>query len=73
MGCHFISALNISALKKTKQQLHGHDTEDDEELDKYDEDLDVEVSMDIEATEDDVEVILATTITDLSLAMSSAS
>jgi hypothetical protein len=60
MTCHFTCALNITALNKTKQQLHRQsvdDAEDEEEQDEYDEDLDVDVSMDVEVTENDVEEI----------------
>jgi hypothetical protein len=56
MASHFVSALWSSSLRKTKQQIHGADN-DDCEVDEYDEEYDIETSMEIEASENDVDAI----------------
>ena len=68
MACHFIAALGIPGLGKTKRRLQGSKTGDgdkskgddkSEDGDEYNEDLDVETSMEAEAEADDVEAVLA--------------
>ena len=58
MASHFVSTLWISSLCKTKQQIHGADN-DDCKVDEYDEEYDIETSMEIEASENDVDAIRA--------------
>ena len=57
-ACRFVVALNIPAVQKAKQQVHG------EEIDEYDEDLDVDTCLEVEASADDVEAIQAASVTD---------
>jgi hypothetical protein len=69
MACHFICALGILALNKTKKWLHVQSINDAEEedvemQDEYDENFDIEVSMDVEATEDNGKAVLAALVTD---------
>ena len=52
MATHFIKALGIPSLSKTKNQIDAED------------DFDVDVSMDIEASTDDAEAIQMSTITE---------
>jgi hypothetical protein len=67
---HFIKALGIPSLTKTKKTLrtraaeNDDDTEDPEDEDTEDEDADIDVSMDLEASADDPEAMAATTIVD---------
>jgi hypothetical protein len=58
---HFIKALGISSLTRKRQQKQG--AEDDEE----DDEADVDVSMDIEASADDVEAMADTMVVDFEL------
>jgi hypothetical protein len=67
MASHFIAALGIPALGKTKQRLRGPMTDNNNESeggDEYDEDLDVETSMEAEASADDVQAVLAASMAD---------
>ena len=52
MATHFIKALGIPSLSKTKNQIDAED------------DFDVDVSMDIEASTDDAEAIQMLTVTE---------
>ena len=76
---HFIKALGIPSLRKTKKTLKtwvaesDHDMEaenlendddDDEDADEDVNDADVDVSMDLKASADDLEAMAATTIVD---------
>jgi hypothetical protein len=76
---HFIQGLNIPSSSKSTRAIHGKnagvednnssygDTSDEEDnTDEYDNDneFDIDVNMEIEATPDDVEAMLGTTITD---------
>ena len=75
MAYHFTHSLSIPVLNRIKQHLHAQSTNDSEDEDvdqledepaqgEYDEDLDVEVRMDIEATEYNANGILAALNTD---------
>ena len=67
---HFIKALGIPSLMKTKKALKSRGAEDDdhdmeaEDEDIEDDDADVDVSMELEAPADDPEAMAATTIVD---------
>jgi len=58
MAAHFVAALDIPALQKTKQKIHtpSHN--------KYDEKFDVETSMEVEASSEDVAALRAAMVTD---------
>jgi len=58
MAAHFVAALDIPALQKTKQKIHtpSHD--------KYDEEFDVETSTEVEASSEDVAACKAAMVTD---------
>ncbi|KAM6498413.1 Ribonuclease H-like domain containing protein [Amanita muscaria] len=58
MASHFVSALQITSLHKAKQRIHGPDYSDGE-VDEYDEEFDVEISVELEASENDVDAIRA--------------
>jgi hypothetical protein len=58
---HFINALGISSLSRKRKQKQG--AEDDEE----DDEGDIDVSMDIEASADDVEAMAGTMVVDFEL------
>jgi hypothetical protein len=64
---HFIKALGIPSLTKTKRKLTkkggAEDDNEDNDADGEDE-ADIDVSMDIEASPDDAEAIAATTVID---------
>ena len=57
MAFHFTHALSIPAFNKTKEQLHvqsindaeDEDVEEEQVQDEYDENFEIEVSMDVEA------------------------
>jgi hypothetical protein len=70
---HFIKALGIPSLMKTKKALKARTAEDDdhdmeaevvEDEDLEDDDADVDVSMELEASADDPEAMAATTVVD---------
>ena len=63
---HFIVALNIPSLKKTKRQIHGGSSKltQAEDEDEFNEDYDVDTSMDIEASTEDSDAILDTLVVD---------
>jgi len=58
MAAHFVAALDIPALQKTKQKIHtpSHD--------EYDEEFDVETSTEVEASLEDVAALWAAMVTD---------
>ena len=56
-ACHFVITLNIPALQKTKQQVHG------KEADEYNEDLDVDTCLEVEALAGDVKAVQAASVT----------
>ena len=60
---HFINALGIPSLTKTKRKLsqNAGDSEDDE---LEDEEADVDTSMDVEASAEDAEAVASTIIVD---------
>jgi len=61
---HFLNALHIPSLMKTKRALRaGEESENGEEEEEEDDD-DVDVSTDIEASADDVVAMALTTVTD---------
>ena len=57
-ACRFVVALSILAVQKAKWQIHG------EEVDEYDEDLDVDTCLEVEASADNVEAVQAASVTD---------
>jgi hypothetical protein len=72
MACHFVKALKIAPLARVKQQLHakGNDdetegtNEEDEEAGDDEDELDVDTSMEVEASADDVEALREASLTD---------
>jgi len=69
MATHFVAALDIPALQKTKQKIHtpSHN--------EYDEEFDVETSTEVEASSEDMAALRAAMIMDFTavLGMWSAS
>ena len=67
MATHFIKALGVPLLRMSKAQIH-HDAGtmdvDDGELDKFNEEFDVDTCMEVELSADDVNAIQALTTTD---------
>ena len=70
---HFLKALHIPSLTATKQKIHrtkgGREVDNDNDLDNNDNDLDnndndIDVSLEIEASADDVAAMLLTTVVD---------
>lgn len=59
MASHFVAALGIPSLQKSRHHVHGTNIGDE-----YDEELDVETNTNIEVSEDDVEAVRAASITD---------
>ena len=60
---HFTAALNIPSLEKMKWQIHGTGTGKSDE-DEFNEDYDVDTSMDVEASTNNSEAILDTFVVD---------
>jgi len=58
MATHFVAALDIPALQKTKQKIHtpSHD--------EYNEEFNVETSTEVEASSEDVAALQAAMVTD---------
>ncbi len=63
---HFTAALNIPSLEKTKRRIHGGGSKltQAEDEDEFNEDYDVDTSMDIEASTEDSDAILDTLVVD---------
>ncbi len=69
---HFINALGIPSLTKTKKTLkthaveniHNTEAEDSEDDEAKDDNADIDISMELEASADDLEAMAATTIVD---------
>ena len=63
MACHFVTALNIPGIRRTKQKLcqqaNGLDKGEEGELNEVNKPFDVDTSMEVEASSDDVEAICA--------------
>lgn len=69
MASHFVAALGIKGLGKTKKKLHGGSSgtdrptetyetaSSDEDCDEFDEEFDVDMNMDIEASAEDTEAM----------------
>lgn len=60
MACHFVTALNVPGIGRTKAKIHGSDsaaaTSAQQELDaEFERSFDVDVSMEVEASPDDAE------------------
>lgn len=70
MACHFIKALNIPLLGRVKQHLHGREAAVEEADDSEasdpdnDEELDIDTSMEVEASADDTEALSEASMTD---------
>jgi len=60
MACHFVHGLGIPSAKVIKYKLHGNN----KELDKFDEEFDIDTSLDVEASADDVDAMLEAEIMD---------
>jgi hypothetical protein len=56
MACHFITALNVPGLGRTKARLRASSSAQ-EELGEFDESLNIDISMEIEASADDVDTM----------------
>ena len=78
MACHFVTALNVPGIRRTKQKLCQQANEDNAcqqadglnkgeegELNEVNEPFDVDTSMEVEASSDDVEAIHAALNTNL--------
>lgn len=61
---HFLKALHIPSLMKTKRMLRAEEESESDEEDGDEEEDDINVSTDIEASADDVEAMASTTVTD---------
>lgn len=71
MACHFVKALKIAPLAHAKQQLHAKGKDEIEETEEADleagddeDELDVDTSMEVEASADDVEALREASLTD---------
>lgn len=58
MACHFVTALKVPGLGRTKAKIHASSSAEPE-LDEFDEGFDIDISMEIEASPDDVEAMRA--------------
>ena len=59
MACHFVTALNVPGLGRTKAKLHASSSGQQEIGDEFDESFDVDTSTEIEASADDAEAMHA--------------
>lgn len=71
MASHFVATLGIKGLRKTKKKLHGGSSGTDrptetcetassnesEDCDEFNEEFDIDMNMDIEASAEDTEVM----------------
>jgi hypothetical protein len=56
MACHFVTALNVPGVGRTKAKVHAPGSESaEQELNEFEESFDVDISMEIEAFPDDAE------------------
>jgi hypothetical protein len=58
MACHFVTALNVPGLGRTKAKIHAPDSAQ-QELNEFEESFDVDISMEVEALPDDAEAMHA--------------
>jgi hypothetical protein len=55
MACHFVTALNVPGIGRTKAKIHAAQQEPNE----FEESFDVDISMEVEASPDDAEAMQA--------------
>jgi hypothetical protein len=58
MACHFVTALKVPGIGRTKAKIHASSLAQ-QELDEFDESFDIDISMDTEASPDDVKAMHA--------------
>jgi hypothetical protein len=58
MACHFVTALNVPGIGRTKAKIHAPDSAQ-QEVNEFEESFDVDISMEVEASSDDAEAMLA--------------
>ena len=69
MASHFMSALNISSLQKSRKNIHGDDIDEDVGIDDHkdlenEEDFDIDTNMEVEASGDDEDATQEASITE---------
>jgi hypothetical protein len=58
MACHFVTALNVPGIGRTKAKIHAPSSAQ-QELDEFEENFDVDISLEVEALPDDAEAMHA--------------
>jgi hypothetical protein len=58
MACHFVTALDVPGIGRTKTKIHAPSSVQ-EDLDEFEESFDVDISMDVEALPNDVDAMHA--------------
>ncbi len=58
MVCHFVTALNVPGIGRTKAKIHAPGSAQ-QELDDFEESFDVDISLEVEALPDDAEAMHA--------------
>jgi len=60
MACHFVTALNVPGIGRTKKKIHAPGSESaQQDLNEFEESFDVDISMEVEAFPDDAEAMHA--------------
>jgi hypothetical protein len=59
MACHFVTALNVPGIGRTKKKIHAPGSAQQDLADEFEESFDVDISIDVEALPDDAEAMHA--------------
>jgi hypothetical protein len=59
MACHFVTALNVPGIGRTKKKIHAPGSAQQDLADEFEESFDVDISIDVEALPNDAEAMHA--------------